>query len=164
VRVLPVCVRGPGVGVLGPCAVRRHQNRVDLDKLTVATEALRKDSDELGEHPREGAYLAGLYLEGARWNISAMRLEDAQPREMFCPLPVLHCKAQTTGKVVWVGGRLVATGGGRRRRAVECVVVCVHMCVCVCVCVCACACVGRCGCGYIGVGMFNMCVCAVNVS
>jgi dynein heavy chain len=69
------------------------QSRIELDQLTTVMEVIRKDPDEVLEHPREGAFLAGLYLEGARWNISAMRLEDAVPREMFCALPVIHCKA-----------------------------------------------------------------------
>ena len=85
------------------------QNRVELDQLVIATEVIRKDPDEVLEHPREGAFIAGLYLEGARWNISAMRLEDAVPREMFCALPVLHCKAVKT-KVRLAGGAMAADG------------------------------------------------------
>jgi len=32
-------------------------------------------------------------LEGARWDISLGQLEESKPKEMFCVMPVVYCKA-----------------------------------------------------------------------
>jgi dynein heavy chain len=43
--------------------------------------------------PREGAYVTGLHLEGARWDVQNQMIDESKPREMFSTLPVIHCKA-----------------------------------------------------------------------
>lgn len=75
------------------------QERIDLDQLGVSTEIVRKDPSEVVEMSRDGAYITGLYLEGARWNMSAMRLEEALPKEMFSALPVVHLRPLLLNKV-----------------------------------------------------------------
>lgn len=39
----------------------------------------------------EGVYVHGLYLEGCKW--SKIQLEDAEPKKMFSPLPILYVTA-----------------------------------------------------------------------
>src|SRR4051794_25373045 len=43
-----------------------------------------------GEKPDDGAYIRGLFLEGASWNPRAHVLAESHPRELFVPMPFIH--------------------------------------------------------------------------
>ena len=65
----------------------------ELDKLGIQTEVTKKtDPADISTPSRDGAYISGLSLEGARWNMSSGMLESSQPREMECPMPVINCR------------------------------------------------------------------------
>ncbi|CAM9214827.1 unnamed protein product [Laminaria digitata] len=38
----------------------------------------------------DGAYIRGLFLEGARWDSEQGSLNDSRPKQLYTPLPVLH--------------------------------------------------------------------------
>merc|ERR1712032_1076512 len=40
-----------------------------------------------------GAFVSGMALEGARWNIQQGMLEKSKPREMYFEMPVVYCKS-----------------------------------------------------------------------
>jgi dynein heavy chain, axonemal len=63
-----------------------------LDATTLVTEVTRKVHSQVDAPPREGAYIHGLYLEGARWEERNGCLEESRPKEMACALPVLHVR------------------------------------------------------------------------
>ena len=42
--------------------------------------------------PDDGAYVRGLYLEGARWDADARQLAEPAAMELFSPMPVVHFK------------------------------------------------------------------------
>ena len=63
-----------------------------LDATALATEVTRKTPDQIDSPPREGAYIHGLWLEGARWEERSGCLEESRPKEMACMLPVLHVR------------------------------------------------------------------------
>jgi dynein heavy chain len=48
---------------------------------------------------REGAYIIGLKLQGARWDNSGQILEKSKPKEMFCPMPVICVRGLAADKV-----------------------------------------------------------------
>ena len=75
-----------------------QQDSVELHTLTVATDLIKKDPDDITAPPREGAYITGLYLEGARCSLASMSLEPCRPKEMFCPLPIVLCKGVLAAK------------------------------------------------------------------
>merc|ERR1711998_210590 len=50
-------------------------------------------AEEIEGTARDGCYISGLSLEGARWNINSGTIEKAQPREMFFSMPIIFCKA-----------------------------------------------------------------------
>lgn len=65
-----------------------------LDKLTIATNVTRKTVAQTDSPARSGgAYVHGLYLEGAKWNWNQMLLEESEPRKMFFEMPVIGCHA-----------------------------------------------------------------------
>ena len=51
-----------------------------------------------GAESRDGAYITGVALEGARWDISGAILESSKPKEMTFAMPVLNCKAVLADK------------------------------------------------------------------
>lgn len=44
--------------------------------------------------PKEGAYIFGFHVEGARWESSMGQLEESLPKKQFSVVPVVHCRAQ----------------------------------------------------------------------
>eukprot|EP00918_Siedleckia_nematoides_P022348 GHVU01048072.1.p1 GENE.GHVU01048072.1~~GHVU01048072.1.p1 ORF type:complete len:830 (+),score=159.71 GHVU01048072.1:655-3144(+) len=73
--------------------VTAQQQSLELNKLSISTEVTKRDASSIDAHPREGAYVAGLYLEGARWDSSNNVMEESKPKEMFFPMPVINCRA-----------------------------------------------------------------------
>ncbi|KAL4513647.1 hypothetical protein Ndes2526A_g04979 [Nannochloris sp. 'desiccata'] len=69
-----------------------------LDATVLVTEVTRKVQTQVDAPPREGAYIHGLYLEGARWEERTGCLEESRPKEMACALPVLHVKGVSAEK------------------------------------------------------------------
>eukprot|EP01084_Bolivina_argentea_P135834 239285_1 len=57
-----------------------RKNNLELDKLTIITEVTRKLEHDIDEPARDGAYITGLNLEGAKWNVQQGILDDAEPR------------------------------------------------------------------------------------
>ncbi len=56
-------------------------------------EFLNLDERKISIKPTEGAYIYGLYLEGARWSHDAESLKESNPKIMFDYLPVIWLKA-----------------------------------------------------------------------
>jgi len=67
---------------------------LELDKLTISTTVTRKNLEQTDAPARNGgAYVYGLYLEGARWNWNLGQMEESLPREMNFQMPVIACHA-----------------------------------------------------------------------
>merc|ERR1711871_364570 len=60
-----------------------QQQQLELNKLQVFTEVTKRDAKSIDSVAREGVYVTGFWLEGARWDMSANSLEDSKPKEMF---------------------------------------------------------------------------------
>ena len=76
-----------------------RRNNLELDKLAIVTEVTRKTVEDIDEAARDGAYICGLNLESARWNINGGCLDEAEPREMYSTLPVVNCKTILRSKM-----------------------------------------------------------------
>lgn len=70
-----------------------QKQKMELDKLVIQTDVTRKTVEQTDSRARDGAYVSGLYLEGARWNWNSGVMEESEPREMYCELPVTVCRA-----------------------------------------------------------------------
>jgi dynein heavy chain len=68
-------------------------NSWELDKLYIQTDITKKQAEEVDARTRDGAFVSGLALEGARWNMNQGMLENSKPREMYFPMPVVYCKS-----------------------------------------------------------------------
>lgn len=80
--------------------VTAQRNQLELDKLLVQTDVMKKmTAEEIDAHSRDGAYISGLQMQGARWDVQAGGIERSKPKEMFCPMPILNCRAVSADKV-----------------------------------------------------------------
>jgi len=76
-----------------------QRNRQELDKLIVYTEVSKMTGpSDLERSSRDGAYVHGLSMEGATWNVKAGAIEASKPREMFTLMPVINCRAMSAEK------------------------------------------------------------------
>jgi len=78
--------------------VTARKNELPLDKLVTAVEVTKKTHEEIEVATREGAYVSGLFLEGARWDVGTGMLDDAVLKQLYPPLPVMLIKASTQDK------------------------------------------------------------------
>eukprot|EP00762_Andalucia_godoyi_P002900 ANDGO_04168.mRNA.1 Dynein beta chain len=69
-----------------------------LDKMCLMTDVTKKGPEEVGAAPRDGAYIHGLFLEGARWDTQAGCLKDSILKQLHPALPVIYVKAMLSEK------------------------------------------------------------------
>lgn len=82
------------------CQVTAQKNQWELDKLVTWTDVTKKLSvEEVEGNSRDGAYITGLSVQGARWDVAGGVLERSKPKEMFCKMPIINVKALAADKV-----------------------------------------------------------------
>lgn len=54
--------------------------------------------------PEDGAYIRGLYMEGARWDADLHVIAESRPRELYILMPYLHLLPNDKAKVPIVEG------------------------------------------------------------
>jgi dynein heavy chain len=62
-----------------------------LDDVIYYTQVKEREFSQIRSIEPEGCYIEGLFLEGCRWNRNS--LDDAEPKKMFAPLPILYVTA-----------------------------------------------------------------------
>jgi dynein heavy chain len=66
---------------------------LELDKLSLLTDVTKKlAAEEMTAAAKDGTYIHGLFLEGGSINVQTAVIEPSKPREMYCPLPVIHIR------------------------------------------------------------------------
>ncbi|CAF3393401.1 unnamed protein product [Rotaria sp. Silwood1] len=70
-----------------------RKNEWPLDKMCLSVDVTKKSREELGGAPREGAYVHGLFMEGARWDTQTGQLSEARIKELTPMMPVVFVKA-----------------------------------------------------------------------
>merc|ERR1719183_811694 len=72
-----------------------REKEEELNKLTIQTDVLKKLYWE-ADLPacKEGAYVFGFQVEGARWDAAIGQLEESRPKKQFSVVPVVNCRAQ----------------------------------------------------------------------
>jgi dynein heavy chain len=82
------------------CQVTAQSNQLELDKLLTQTDVQKKlDPEEIDVPAREGAYINGLEMQGARWDVQGGFVDRSQPKEMFCIMPIINVRAVLLDKV-----------------------------------------------------------------
>ncbi|KAK9886613.1 hypothetical protein WA026_017535 [Henosepilachna vigintioctopunctata] len=75
-----------------------RKNEWPLDKMCLLTDVTKKQKEEFSSAPREGAYVHGLYMEGARWDTQLNSIADSKLKDLFPVVPVIFIKAITQDK------------------------------------------------------------------
>ncbi|XP_071429942.1 dynein axonemal heavy chain 17 isoform X2 [Pithys albifrons albifrons] len=70
-----------------------------LDKMCLAVDVTKKTREEITFPPREGSYAHGLFMEGARWDVAAGSIADAQLKELMSMMPVILLRAIPVDRV-----------------------------------------------------------------
>uniref|UniRef100_A0A803VXV6 Dynein axonemal heavy chain 17 n=1 Tax=Ficedula albicollis TaxID=59894 RepID=A0A803VXV6_FICAL len=70
-----------------------RRNKWPLDTMTLQCDVTKKSREDFASAPREGAYVHGLFMEGARWDVQAGSIADARLQELTPAMPVLFIKA-----------------------------------------------------------------------
>ncbi|NXM72263.1 DYH9 protein, partial [Serilophus lunatus] len=70
-----------------------RRNKWPLDKMTLHCDVTKKSREDFASPPREGAYVHGLFMEGARWDAQAGLIADCRLQELTPAMPVLFIRA-----------------------------------------------------------------------
>uniref|UniRef100_A0A8C3V2Y5 Dynein axonemal heavy chain 17 n=1 Tax=Catharus ustulatus TaxID=91951 RepID=A0A8C3V2Y5_CATUS len=70
-----------------------RKNKWPLDTMTLQCDVTKKSREDFASAPREGAYVHGLFMEGARWDVQAGTIVDARLQELTPAMPVVFIKA-----------------------------------------------------------------------
>ncbi|CAH1795230.1 unnamed protein product [Owenia fusiformis] len=70
-----------------------RKNEWPLDKMCLSCDVTKKTKEDMGGPPREGAYVHGLFMEGARWDPQINMIGEARLKELAPPMPVIFIKA-----------------------------------------------------------------------
>ena len=68
-----------------------RKNGWPLDKTVIATDVTRFSPEQVDGPPKDGVYIHGLFLEGARWDDKLGALDDSRPKQLSCKMPVRSC-------------------------------------------------------------------------
>ncbi|XP_039572044.1 dynein heavy chain 17, axonemal isoform X2 [Passer montanus] len=64
-----------------------------LDKMCLAVDVTKKTREEITFPPREGSYVHGLFMEGARWDVPSGSIADSRMKELTPEMPVILLRA-----------------------------------------------------------------------
>ncbi|XP_056405417.1 dynein axonemal heavy chain 9 [Hyla sarda] len=70
-----------------------RKNEWPLDKMTLQCDVTKKNREDFSSPPREGAYVHGLFMEGARWDTQTSIITDARLKDLTPAMPVIFIRA-----------------------------------------------------------------------
>lgn len=70
-----------------------RKNEWPLDRMALQCDVTKKTKEDMGGPPRDGAYVHGLFMEGARWDTQTGMLGEARLKELGPAMPVIFLKA-----------------------------------------------------------------------
>jgi dynein heavy chain len=71
-----------------------------IDSLSWEFVIIPQDPASISQHPKDGAYMHGLFLEGARWDYEHGHLTEPHPMELFSDMPIIHFKPTLAKKKI----------------------------------------------------------------
>eukprot|EP01135_Chromosphaera_perkinsii_P002940 Nk52_evm51s230 gene=Nk52_evmTU51s230 len=83
--------------------VTARKNEWPLDKMTVTVDVTKKNKEDMNAPPREGSYIHGLFMEGARWDVQSSLIQESHVKDLTPAMPVIYVKAITVDKAEMKG-------------------------------------------------------------
>ena len=74
-----------------------RKNEWPLDRMCLQVEVTKKQREDMGGPPREGSYICGLNMEGARWDMQSGMIAEARLKELTPTMPVAFIKGKLLG-------------------------------------------------------------------
>jgi dynein heavy chain, axonemal len=71
-----------------------------IDSLSWEFVIVPQDPASITQYPKDGAYMHGLFLEGARWDYEHGHLTEPHPMELFSDMPIIHFKPTLAKKKI----------------------------------------------------------------
>ncbi|XP_054939233.1 dynein axonemal heavy chain 1-like [Physeter macrocephalus] len=62
---------------------------ISIDTISFDFKVMRQSVSELKTRPKEGCFIHGLFLEGARWDPLAFQLAESRPKELYTEMAVI---------------------------------------------------------------------------
>jgi dynein heavy chain len=70
-----------------------RKNEWPLDKMCLQCDVTKKIREDFTSPPREGAYIHGMFMQGARWDIQTSLIQESRLKELTPSVPVIFIKA-----------------------------------------------------------------------
>jgi len=70
-----------------------QRQSLELDRLTIQTEVTKRFAEEVDAPSRDGAFITGLYITGATYDLATGTVEKSKPRQMETLMPVINVKS-----------------------------------------------------------------------
>merc|ERR1712185_810713 len=80
-----------------------RKNGIAIDTLSWEFPIINQDPSSITQYAKDGAYIRGLFLEGARWDSDNGFLPEPIPMELMATMPVIHFKPVENKKKVTKG-------------------------------------------------------------
>uniref|UniRef100_A0A3P9MJJ8 Dynein, axonemal, heavy chain 9 n=1 Tax=Oryzias latipes TaxID=8090 RepID=A0A3P9MJJ8_ORYLA len=75
-----------------------RRNKLPLDSMRLQCEVTKRNPEHFSSPPREGAYIHGLFMEGAQWDTQKGIIVPAGMKELTTAMPVMYIKAVPASK------------------------------------------------------------------
>jgi len=75
-----------------------RNNSVSIDTLMWDFPIVNSEEKDISAKPKEGAYVKGLFLEGAGWSYDNSCLCEPEPMELIYSMPIIHFRPQEAKK------------------------------------------------------------------
>lgn len=76
-----------------------RKNEWPLDRMFLQCDVTKKVREDMAGPPREGAYVHGFFMEGARWDTQTGMIAEARLKELAPAMPVMFIKAIPVDRV-----------------------------------------------------------------
>ncbi|XP_077979817.1 dynein beta chain, ciliary-like [Glandiceps talaboti] len=76
-----------------------RKNEWPLDKMALQCDVTKKSKEDFSGAPREGSYIYGLYMEGARWDTQTGMINESRLKELTPAMPVIFIRAIPVDKM-----------------------------------------------------------------
>ena len=80
-----------------------RKNGMSIDSLSWDFPVMHQEQHTITQHPKEGAYVAGMFVENARWDFDNGCLTEPEPQKLVCAMPLVHFKPVDQKKKVSKG-------------------------------------------------------------